>query len=262
MSTFFAIPSRTNATRILRDWFDQLKTAGAAVESALGLTGANVNAAAVLNLVSTTKGILIPRMTTGQRDAIATPPTSLLIFNSTTARFEFYNGASWSGLGSGGGGGGALVWVEDSLSPVPDIASGMQVYRYEAGLTQSLFTVIRVPASYSSGSPINLRLTFHSASTSGNALIQSVATLIRPGTDAISSTTNQRTSTNAAVTLSGATANIPQAVTLDLSSASGQINAVNVSAGDLIRVELRRGTDTATGDVVVPVYAAEVTFSV
>jgi len=39
---------------------------------------------------STTKGILLPRMTTSQRDTIATPANSLLIFNTTNDRFEVY----------------------------------------------------------------------------------------------------------------------------------------------------------------------------
>lgn len=39
---------------------------------------------------STTKGILLPRMTTSQRDTIATPANSLLIYNTTNDRFEVY----------------------------------------------------------------------------------------------------------------------------------------------------------------------------
>jgi hypothetical protein len=77
----------------------------------------------------------------------------------------------------------------------------------------------------------------------------------------MSSTTNQRTSTNAAVTVSAGTVNEPQALALDLSSSSGQINAVSIAAGDIILVKLTRGTDTATGDASVPVNCAEVTFS-
>ncbi len=104
-------------------------------------------------------------------------------------------------------------------------------------------------------------MSFYSPDSSGDVLLQSVATLIRVGTDLISSTTNQRTSTNAAVTLSGGTVSIPQALSLDLSDASGQINGVAVSPGDLIIVQFVRGTDTATSDVNVPVYGTEVSFS-
>ncbi len=43
----------------------------------------------VVDIESQSKGLLIPRMTTQQRDAIASPATGLLIFNSQSNRFEF-----------------------------------------------------------------------------------------------------------------------------------------------------------------------------
>ena len=88
--------------------------------------------------------------------------------------------------------------------------------------------------------------------------MQTVATLIRKGTDAVTSTTNQRTCTNSAVTLSAGTVNVPQELALDLTSSTGQINGVAVSPGDLIIVKLTRGTDTATSDLRAIVYGAEV----
>ncbi len=53
---------------------------------------------AILQIDSTTQGILIPRMTTTQRDAILTPTTSLLIFNSTTNQYEYFEGTVWVGI--------------------------------------------------------------------------------------------------------------------------------------------------------------------
>lgn len=54
-----------------------------------------VNASAMLQVDSTTKGFLPPRMTTTQRDAISTPATGLQIFNTTTNKINFYNGSAW-----------------------------------------------------------------------------------------------------------------------------------------------------------------------
>ncbi len=45
------------------------------------------------------KGLLIPRLTTVQRDAIINPAQSLLIFNTTTLCFEFYGSGSWYSMG-------------------------------------------------------------------------------------------------------------------------------------------------------------------
>jgi hypothetical protein len=50
---------------------------------------------AMLDISSTSQGLLIPRMTTKQRDAIGSPATSLLIYNITTNCFEAYVNGSW-----------------------------------------------------------------------------------------------------------------------------------------------------------------------
>lgn len=66
---------------------------------AVGSSAAPV-ASALVELTSTAQGFLPPRMTTTQRDAIASPATSLLIFNTTTNRYEYYDGAAWVPLAS------------------------------------------------------------------------------------------------------------------------------------------------------------------
>jgi hypothetical protein len=50
---------------------------------------------AALDVNSTNKGLLIPRMTTTQRVAIASPLKGLLVFDNTTSSFWFYNGTVW-----------------------------------------------------------------------------------------------------------------------------------------------------------------------
>lgn len=62
---------------------------------AINTDGSDPDASAMLDVTSTDKGILIPRMTAAQRDAIVTPATGLLIFNTESSLFEFYNGAAW-----------------------------------------------------------------------------------------------------------------------------------------------------------------------
>ncbi|MEO8149798.1 MAG: hypothetical protein ABI723_19320 [Bacteroidia bacterium] len=54
------------------------------------------NASSVLDAYSTSKGMLIPRMTQAQRIAIATPATGLLVYQTNaTAGFYYYNGTVW-----------------------------------------------------------------------------------------------------------------------------------------------------------------------
>jgi hypothetical protein len=83
-------------------WGDDATDWASAVSAALsniGL-GASVSADAVVNIISTSKGILVPRMTTTQRNAIGSPSTSLLIYNTTTTQYELYTGSTWQSLAS------------------------------------------------------------------------------------------------------------------------------------------------------------------
>jgi hypothetical protein len=63
-------------------------------------TNSTPDASAMLDVNSTDKGILVPRMTTTQRAAIANPATGLLVFDNTSTSFWFYNGTAWTELGS------------------------------------------------------------------------------------------------------------------------------------------------------------------
>lgn len=54
------------------------------------------DASAILNITSTTQGLLLPRMTKAQRDAIPSPATGLMIFQTdNTPGLRTYNGTNW-----------------------------------------------------------------------------------------------------------------------------------------------------------------------
>lgn len=55
-----------------------------------------INASAILQADSTTKGFLPPRMTTAQRDAIVSPAIGLMLYNTTTNRLTVYTNAGWT----------------------------------------------------------------------------------------------------------------------------------------------------------------------
>jgi hypothetical protein len=62
----------------------------------LGMTqGTGINASCILQADSTTKGFLMPRMTTTQINAIASPATGLEVYNTTLNCPCFYNGTGW-----------------------------------------------------------------------------------------------------------------------------------------------------------------------
>jgi hypothetical protein len=51
-------------------------------------------ASSVLDIQSTNRGLLIPRMTTTERNAITNPANGLIIYNTATSQFNFYSTAS------------------------------------------------------------------------------------------------------------------------------------------------------------------------
>ena len=61
----------------------------------VGIGTTTPNAGAALDIQSNTKGMLIPRMTTAQRDAISPAPSGLLVFDNTTGSFWFKGNTNW-----------------------------------------------------------------------------------------------------------------------------------------------------------------------
>lgn len=58
--------------------------------------GAVADTTAILDVSSTKKGLLIPRMTSLQKNAIINPATGLLIYQSDgDTGFYYYNGVNW-----------------------------------------------------------------------------------------------------------------------------------------------------------------------
>ncbi len=67
---------------------------------------------AMLDVVSTAKGMLVPRMNTAQRNAITSPARGLLVYDTTTNSFWFKNKNSWTELS----GGGSSIWQKSDSS--------------------------------------------------------------------------------------------------------------------------------------------------
>ncbi len=73
---------------------------------AINNDGTTPHPSAMLDVKSTSKGLLIPRMTSAQRTAIASAATGLLVFDTDTNTFWYYNGTAWTNLG-----GAANAWL-------------------------------------------------------------------------------------------------------------------------------------------------------
>ena len=63
----------------------------------VGIGTGTPDPSAILDASSTTKGLLPPRMTTPQRDAIASPAVGLTLYNTTSLCLETWDGSTWFG---------------------------------------------------------------------------------------------------------------------------------------------------------------------
>jgi hypothetical protein len=57
--------------------------------------GGLINSSAILEVNSTTKAFMPPRMTTTQKNAIASPAAGMLVFDTTLAKLSVYSGSAW-----------------------------------------------------------------------------------------------------------------------------------------------------------------------
>lgn len=109
------------------------------------------DASAALIVNSTTQGFLMPRMTSTQKNAIATPTTGLMVYDSTNTAPSYYNGTSWVNLGTGGVidgdkgditvSGSGSVWTIDSTAVTYSKIQNVAANSFLANATGSSATV-------------------------------------------------------------------------------------------------------------------------
>ncbi|MEM6262036.1 MAG: tail fiber domain-containing protein [Bacteroidota bacterium] len=68
---------------------------GLAAQISINDTGSAPDSSAMLDVQSTEKGLLMPRMTSEQRDAITDPAAGLMIYNVEDSCFNYYTGEAW-----------------------------------------------------------------------------------------------------------------------------------------------------------------------
>lgn len=169
------------------------------------------------------------------------------ITNPSQAIPRFYTGSAWTKIlteGDAGGisGVGANWYPVQGAAPLEDEEFNRKVWKFTPGLAEQVSLTFKVPTAYVAGQRIRVRVGVYSPAASGTFLYQTVSTLVRKDVDAMDSTTNQRTSTNAALT--NTLANMYREMLCDLTDATGLINSVAVAGGDSIKIILQLGTGT------------------
>ncbi|MEI7980501.1 MAG: hypothetical protein WCI71_02540 [Bacteroidota bacterium] len=112
----------------------------------LGIGTTNPDNSAILDVSSSTKGFLPPRMTTIQRDAITSPVAGLTIYNTSKNCNDTYNGSFWVSnthyIGESYGGG-IVFYVYDNgqhglIAAIADQSTGIRWYNGTFRLTGTL----------------------------------------------------------------------------------------------------------------------------
>ena len=120
---------------------------GANAQVGIGTT--SPHASAVFDVTSTTQGLLPPRMTQAQRNAIATPATGLMVWCTNcgaAGELQVYNGTSWNNIGA------AVVYVPSApLSPVATAGNAQASVAFTAPLTDGGATIAGYTVTSSPG---------------------------------------------------------------------------------------------------------------
>lgn len=163
------------------------------------------------------KGMLVPRMTLVQRNAITTPATGLLIFQTDgTTGFYFYNGTAWTVVGKG------------SATSIPNAFTGHATntsVTYASPFTSVLATS-GVFATTTYYAPENATLTINIYSYVGSAFTLELYTVAPNATNTFATSGTPLATANIAAWSSGS----PSTGTITYTISAGTIYTIKASA--------------------------------
>lgn len=97
-TSFYDSPTLSYISKAI-SWGDMIISIGDDLKLLDGPLGvgatAPLEASAVLQVDSTTQGLLPPRMTTAEKAAIAAPSSGLVVYDTTLRELQIYNSAAW-----------------------------------------------------------------------------------------------------------------------------------------------------------------------
>jgi hypothetical protein len=133
---------------------------GAILAQSVGIGTSTPDPSARLDVSDNQRGILIPRLTTAERNAITTPARSLLIYNTDCDEYQYYiPGTGWVSLltnvTAGGGGSGTLTaYPATGISVAALLRTGRRSQGLPAMRSESIRTA--APARWSLRRPSQL----------------------------------------------------------------------------------------------------------
>ena len=231
----------------------------------INTTGATPNSSAMLDVISTNMGVLIPRMNTTQRGNITftgSIPESLLIFNTDTKCFEFYANGSWQTGFCGctppaqaGTITGTATVCQNKTGfsyQVPSIAGAtdyMWIYNTGSGFTIATGTKTNsITANFSADATSGNLIVFGVSNGCGNgAFSPNYAITVNPSPVV--------TTANTAICCSGTgpnislTASVASSFSWTIGAITGSITGANPGSGSTINQPLTNLSNTTAGTV-------------
>lgn len=175
-------------------FFAGLMTTAAFAQNNVGIGTTTPNPNAILEMESTDQGVLIPRMTTAQRNAIAAPTEGLLVYDTDADCFFFYEGSSssWENLCNAGATGpqgpqgpaGPPGTNGVGIVSTVDNGDGTFTFNYSNGTsftTSDLTGPAGAPGPQGPQGPSGIIQRYHVYGTAGRLGVTSSTATIQPG---------------------------------------------------------------------------------
>jgi hypothetical protein len=155
---------------------------------AVNTTGSAADNSAMLDVSSTTKGALMPRMDSAQRVAILSPATGLLVYqtNGATPGFYYYSGSAWTALsGTGGSSSGSTsTTVSGSLMFYGTFTSGITLSQSLSG-SPAPVTIVWNADSVNTGTAMNTSTGVFTAPSAGYYLVDAQVLITAGGSGTV-----------------------------------------------------------------------------
>lgn len=147
----------------------------------VGIGTTTPEASAILDLTATNKGFLPPRLTTAQRNSIASPVEGLFIYNADDDQYQYYNGTTWVPIG----GISSIGFVVPSIlgvAPNPLINNGNVTFSLS---NQNANTVFAGPSTGAAAEPtFRVLVADDIPNISANKITSDILPVVRGGTGA------------------------------------------------------------------------------
>lgn len=98
---------------------------------AINTDGSGPDASAMLDVSSTSKGMLMPRMTSTERESISSPASGLMVYDNTESAIYYYAGSEWRRIDA--------VVVGSNSGDLPTSPYAGQLYLDTSGASDKLF---------------------------------------------------------------------------------------------------------------------------